>query len=163
MTRLTLRPAKPLWLITLADLSLLLVGFFVFLQATSHKPRPEREAIQAGIREAFGGMGEAPLAVEANVVTGFASGSAALPRDTAAIAGWARDALADPRTRLIVTGYADGSSADRAEDSALTLAGLRAEAVAAAIGSAVTPDRLRLGAAIAPGARRVTLAISYDP
>ena len=41
------RPARPLWLITLADLSLLLVGFFVFLQATAHKPKQEQAAIQA--------------------------------------------------------------------------------------------------------------------
>ena len=162
MTRL-LPSAKPLWLITLADLSLLLVGFFVFLQATSHKTQPERDAIQAGIREAFGGIGDAPLAVDANLIAGFASGSAALPKDTAAIAAWAKSALADPRTQLIVTGYADASPADTTNGSALALAGLRAEAVAAALGKSVPTDRLRLGAAIAPGARRVTLAISYDP
>jgi flagellar motor protein MotB len=162
MTRL-LPSAKPLWLITLADLSLLLVGFFVFLQATSHKPQTERDAIQAGIREAFGGIGDAPLAVDANLIAGFAPGSAALPRDTAAIAAWAKAALADPRTRLIVTGYADGSPIDQTNGSALALAGLRAEAAAAALGRSVPNDRLRLGAAIAPGARRVTLAISYDP
>jgi flagellar motor protein MotB len=158
-----LPPARPLWLITLADLSLLLVGFFVFLQATSHKPRPEQEAIQAGIRAAFGGIGATPLAVEANAITGFAPGSAALPRDGAAIVGWAKDALADPRTRLIITGYADGSPADRADGSAMALAGLRAEAAAAALGDAVPADRLRLAAALAPGARRATLVISYDP
>jgi flagellar motor protein MotB len=163
MIRLALRQARPLWLITLADLSLLLVGFFVFLQATSHKSRPERAAIQAGIREAFGGIGETPLAVEANLISGFAPGSAALPRDTAAVAAWARSALADPRTRLIVTGYADGSSVDRAHGSALVLAGLRAEAAAAALGGAIPSDRLRVGAAVAPGANRVTLSISYDP
>lgn len=163
MTRLALRQARPLWLITLADLSLLLVGFFVFLQATSHKSRPERDAIQAGIREAFGGIGEAPLAVDANLISGFAPGSATLPHDTTAIVAWARSALADPRTRLIVTGYADGSSADRAHGSALALAGMRAEAAAAALSGAVPSDRVRLGAAVAPGAQRVTLSISYDP
>lgn len=161
--RAALPLSRPLWLITLADLSLLLVGFFVFLQATAHKPRPEQEAIRAGIREAFGGVGRMPLAVDANAIAGFAPGSATLPADTAAVAGWARDALADPRTRLIVTGYADGSPADRANGSALALAGLRAEAVAAAIGGAIPPDRLRLGAAIAPGAHRVILSVSYDP
>jgi flagellar motor protein MotB len=161
--RLALPSAKPLWLITLADLSLLLVGFFVFLQATSHKPQPEQEAIQAGIRQAFGGVGAAPLAVEANAITGFNSGSAALPRDRAAIAAWVTDALADQRTRLIVTGYADGSPGDRANGSAMALAGRRAEAAAAALGGTVSPDRLRLAAAILPGARRVTLVISYDP
>lgn len=156
-----LRAAKPLWLITLADLSLLLVGFFVFLQATSHKPQPEQAAIQAGIREAFGGVGETPLAVDANAIAGFATGSAALPADTRALADWARDGLADPRTKLIVTGFADGSPADRANGSALALAGLRAEAAAAALG--IAPDRMRLAAEVAPGARRVTLSISYLP
>ncbi|HEU4968695.1 flagellar motor protein MotB [Sphingomonas sp.] len=155
--------SRPLWLITLADLSLLLVGFFVFLQATSHKPRPEQEAIQAGIRQAFGGIGPMPLAVEANAMTGFAPGSALLPRDGAAIAAWARDALSDPRTRLIVTGYADGSPEDRAEGSAMALAGMRAEAAAAALGNSVPRQRVRLAASVVPGARRVTLVISYDP
>ena len=30
------KPARPIWLITLADLALLLVGFFVFIQANNH-------------------------------------------------------------------------------------------------------------------------------
>jgi flagellar motor protein MotB len=156
------RLAKPLWLITLADLSLLLVGFFVFLQAAAHKSQPEQAAIQAGIREAFGGEAGPRLAVESNAVAGFAPGSAVLPSDTAAIAAWARDAISDPRTKLVVTGYADGSPADRADGSGLALAGLRAEAVAARL-SDVPADRIRLTAALAPGARRVTLSISYDP
>lgn len=157
------RSGRPLWLITLADLSLLLVGFFVFLQATAHKPKQQQAAIEAGIREAFGGDAQARLAVDANVVTGFAPGSAALPRDAAAIAGWARDALGDPRTKLVVTGYADGTPADQLEGSALALAGLRADRMAAALHGAVPPDRIRASAAVMPGARRVTLTISYDP
>ena len=157
------RAARPLWLITLADLSLLLVGFFVFMQATAHKPAREQAAIEAGIRKAFGGDAEARLAVEANAIAGFAPGSAALPPDTPAVAAWARDALGDPRTKLIVTGYADGGPADRLAGSALALAGLRADAARAALDGAVRPDRVRLAAAVAPGARRVTLAISYDP
>jgi flagellar motor protein MotB len=152
---------KPLWLITLADLSLLLVGFFVFLQATSHKPQPEQAAIQAGIREAFGGLGEAPIAVDANAISGFLPGSAALPVGNRALADWATEALTDPRTKLIVTGFADGSSLDRASGSALALAGMRAETAASSL--RIAPDRLRLAAQIAPGARRVTLSISYLP
>ena len=38
--------AKPLWLITLADLALLLVGFFVLVQATSL----DRAALAKGLR-----------------------------------------------------------------------------------------------------------------
>ena len=42
-------PARPLWLWTLADLALLLVGFFVLVQAT------DRQALAKGLREGFGG------------------------------------------------------------------------------------------------------------
>ena len=157
-----IRAARPLWLITLADLSLLLVGFFVFLQATAHKAKAQQSAISAGIREAFGGDADIRLAVDANAMTGFAVGSAALPGNAVPITGWARDALADPRTRLIVTGYADGSNADRIEGSGLALAGLRADRVTAAL-TDIPPDRIRTGAVVAPGGRRVTLSISYDP
>jgi hypothetical protein len=45
----------------------------------------------------------------------------------------------------------------------MALAGRRAEAVAAALGRTVPRERVRLSAAVAPGARRVTLVISYDP
>jgi hypothetical protein len=147
------RTVRPLWLVTLADLSLLLVGFFVFLQATAHKPAREQAAISAGIREAFGGEPNARLAVDANAVA-FAPDSAAAP-DLGAIRGWARDALADPRTRLVVTGYADPGEG-------LALAGARADAVIRGL-SGVAPARLRAGAALLPGAHRVTLTISYDP
>ena len=155
------RPGRPLWLITLADLSLLLVGFFVFLQATAHKEEKQQDAIQAGIRQAFGGEPEPRIAVDANLIAGFEAGSAELPRGSARVVGWSRDALADPRTRLLVTGYADGSAEDRREGSALALAALRADAVAAML--AIPADRLRVDASVAPGARRVTLTISYDP
>mgnify|MGYP002779806653 CR=1 FL=1 len=154
---------RPLWLITLADLSLLLVGFFVFLQATTHKSEAQQAAIEAGIREAFGGDPAQRLSVDANVVTGFAAGGADLPAGFADFAAWAREGLADPRTRLIVTGYADGSAADRIDGSGLALAGLRADRVAAELARTLPADRIRSGAAVAPGARRVTLTISYDP
>jgi len=153
-------PGRPLWLITLADLSLLLVGFFVFLQATAHKPERDREAINAGIRQAFGGEPGTRLAVEANLVP-FAQGSALLPGDLAAIRSWVRGALADPRTRLIVTGYSDGSTADRLSNSSLALAAARADAVASKLD--ISAERIRVGAGVLPGARRVTLTISYDP
>lgn len=157
------RPRPSPWLMTLADLSLLLVGFFVFMQATAQKSQPKQAAISAGIREAFGGEAEVRLAVEANVISGFALASASLPRDAGAVTIWARDALADPRTKLIVTGYADGSPADRSGGSALALAGQRADAVVAAFGKTVPAQRIHLAAAVAPNARRVTLVISYDP
>lgn len=157
------RPGRPLWLITLADLALLLVGFFVFLQATSYKPKSEQTAIQAGIREAFGGAAAARLAVDANVIAGFPAGSARLPRDIAAMKDWARGALADPRTHLVVTGFADGTSVDQLDGSSLALAGLRADTIVTALHGVIPRDRIRLGADVVPGARRVILAISYDP
>jgi len=154
---------RPLWLMTLADLSLLLVGFFVFLQATSHKSEAQQAATEASIREAFGGDPAQRLSVDANVVTGFAAGGADLPPGFAGVAGWAREALADPRTRLIVTGYADGSPGDRIDGSSLALAGLRADRVTAALARSIPAGRIRSGTSVAPGARRVTLTISYDP
>ena len=162
MRAIPVRPSRPLWLVTLADLSLLLVGFFVFLQATAQKPRQDQAAIEAGIRQAFGGSAEPRLAVDANAIAGFAPGSASLPGSIGAIQDWAHDAVGDPRTRLVVTGYADGSAADRLDGSSLALAGLRADTVAAAL-TAVPRERIRLGASVAPGARRVLLTISYDP
>lgn len=157
------RSGRPLWLMTLADLSLLLVGFFVFLQATAHKPKKEQDAIGASIRTAFGGSAIPEIAVAANTIDGFAAGGGALPHGIDDAANWARDALADPRTRLIVTGYADGGPDDRLAGSGLALAGLRAETVAAALSGRIPRDRIRTGAAVLPGARRVTLVISYDP
>lgn len=158
------RPGRPLWLITLADLSLLLVGFFVFLQATAHKSKQQQDAIEASIRQAFGGSAvTAPeLAVAVNRVDGFSPGRADPRGDMPSVAAWARDALADPRTRLIVTGYADGGTDDQLSGSGFALAGLRAETVAKAL-AGVPRDRIKLGAAVMPGARRVTLVISYDP
>ena len=147
------RPGRPLWLITLADLSLLLVGFFVFLQATAKKSEPQQAAISAAIREAFGGEAAVRLAVDANAVA-FAPGSSVAP-DLRAVRAWARDALADPRTRLVVTGYADPAEG-------MALAGARADAVLKALAD-IPPDRRRAGAALLPGGTRVTLTISYDP
>ena len=42
---------RALWLVTLADLALLLVGFFVLLQANQHL---DRKALARGMREGFG-------------------------------------------------------------------------------------------------------------
>lgn len=168
------RSARPLWLVTLADLSLLLVGFFVFVQATSHQDQARRTAIAAGIRDAFGGqpiVTPSPrIAVDANILGGFAPGSAALPSNPGPLAQWAVESARDPRTSLIVTGYADGSDADRVGGSALALAAERAAAVVPALEPVIARERIRVAAALAPAAlrgraeaRRVTVTISYDP
>lgn len=151
----SLRSRRPLWLVTLADLSLLLVGFFVFVQATARQDAPRRAAIAAGIRDAFGGdgMAAAPIAVDANRLTGFAPGSATLP-DLRAVSAWLGEAARDPRSHVEVTGYAEPGEG-------LTLAATRAEAAARALG--LPAGRTRLGATVQTGTRQVLLSISFDP
>ena len=145
-------PARPLWLITLADLALLLVGFFVLLEANRQlDPRAITRAVAVGL-----GVTPPPLAVAAEVVSGFARGSAALPASPDALAAWARGELRDPRVALRITGATDGSAADidRATGSAALLATDRARAVAAALAARGVPiERTQISNAEA-GARR---------
>lgn len=179
---MTRQPSRPLWLITLADLALLLLGFFVFVQATQRQDAPTRAALAAGIRDAFGGaaadeeqggpgtaIAHAGMAVDANIVDGFAAGSAA-PGAIGTLRRWAAEAAADPRTMLLVTGHADGSAADRLDGSALALASARAAAVAAALEGAIAPERITITAALAPeqargraAGRRVIVTIAFAP
>lgn len=160
------RPAKPLWLMTLADLALLLVGFLVLVQATSL----DKAALARGIRAGF--EIESPAAtmpVAASVVGDFAPGSAVLaaaPTDTIA---WARDVARDPRVQLQIAGAVDGSPADvdPATASATLLAADRARAVAAALiaARAIAPDRIQLATAARQGsrsgARRVLVTLNF--
>ncbi|WP_375270323.1 flagellar motor protein MotB [Sphingomonas sp.] len=123
--------ARPSWLITLADLALLLVGFFVLLESNRQlDARAITRAVAVGL-----GVTPPPMAVAAEVVGGFAQGSASIPASPDAIAAWARGELRDPRVALRITGATDGSvaDADRATGSAALLATDRARAVAAAL------------------------------
>ncbi|WP_448662869.1 flagellar motor protein MotB [Sphingomonas sp. CJ20] len=152
-------PARPVWLITLADLSLLLVGFFVFLQANPIEPR----ALAAGIRAGFG-VAEAPaMPVDLAMVTGFAPGSMQ-PADASAAIAWARAAARDPRTQLRIIGEVDGSAADvdPITGSGPILAADRARAIAAMLvrSGAVAPERIALSTA--RGQRRAVLTLGYD-
>lgn len=171
-----IRVQRSIWLMTLADLGLLLIGFFVFIQATARFDDRTRAELAAGIRDAFAGsqtVAPAPppaVAVDVNILSGFAVGSAALPGAPTALIGWAGTSIVDPRTHLLVTGFADGSAADVAEGSALALAAARAGAVAARIEAAgiVSKDRIRVAAALAPAdrrgdaaARRVSVMVSF--
>lgn len=156
-------PARPLWLITLADLSLLLVGFFVLLQANQ---RIDPQALAAGIRAGFGAHDAAPapaMPVDLAIVGGFAPGSAEA-RDAEAAIAWARAAARDPRTRLRITGEVDGTPADVdvATGSGPILAADRARAVAALLvrAGAVAPERIAI--ATATGKRRALLTLGYD-
>lgn len=126
-------PARPLWLVTLADLALLLVGFLVLIHATSL----DKRALADGIKAGFGVATPAPepMPVAAAAITAFAPGSATLPTSPAALAAWAKEALRDPRVSLSVTGAVDGSprDVDLATGSGAVLAADRARAIAAAL------------------------------
>ncbi|WP_375248899.1 flagellar motor protein MotB [Sphingomonas sp.] len=155
--------ARPVWLITLADLSLLLIGFFVLLQAQHDvDPRELARGLAAGF-----GVEAPPIAVASQSVEGFAPGSAALPGNTTALAAWARTELRDPRVRLTVTGATDGSAADRdpVSGSATALAADRARAVVAAlVRDGVADTRIDIAAAptFARRATFVTLAFTGE-
>ena len=152
---------RPVWLTTLADLGLLLVGFFVFLHANQAL---DHRAMAAGMRAAFDGpaMQEAEMPVAIAAAVGFPAGSA-VSRETGALIAWAREAARDPRTRLTVTGETDGSAADvdPATGSAAILAADRARAVAALLvrSGAVPPERIAV--ATGEGRRRVVATLGY--
>ncbi len=154
-------PARTAWIITLADLALLLVGFFVLLQANR---LPDRQTLFAGMRAGFGIEAPAvpePMPVARTRVEGYAAG--AVDADPGAALAWARDAARDPRTRITVTGSTDAQGdTDPVTGSAAILAADRARAVAAALVArgAVSADRLIL--VVTPGhGRSVTLSVGF--
>ncbi len=150
-------PRRAIWLITLADVMLLLVGFFVFLQANTTLDAKE---IAGAMREGFGLAADAPMAVDANAISGFAVGSAELPPGD--VGAWVQTALADPRTIVRVTGGTDGTDADvdAATGSPAILATDRARAVAAMLSRDVAPTRIAIDSR--PGAgRTVQLTIAF--
>jgi hypothetical protein len=158
-------PARPLWLVTLADLALLLVGFFVFV----HASQLDRAALASAIRQGFThepapSASAAPMALDRMGVGPFAPGSAALPVDAGYIARWAAGAASDGRTILTVTGAvaADPADRDAVTGSAALLASDRARAVAAALIAAGFPrDRIRLSTDPAPSRAGVTLSVGF--
>ncbi len=157
-------PARPLWLWTLADLALLLIGFFVLVQAT------DRQALAKGLREGFGGKVAAadtapaqpdPIPVAAAAVP-FASGSAEL-QTADGLADFAASSLKDPRVTLRVAGATDGSASDvdPATHSGSILAGERARAVTAyLISRGAAPDRIII-AGTGTGRRGVLVTMSF--
>lgn len=156
-------PVRAPWLVTLADLSLLLVGFFVFLQATQVDPAK----LAAGIRSGFGAHESAavpaPMPVDLATATGFAPGSA-LPGEAASAIEWARTAARDPRTRLRITGEVDGSPADvdPATGSGPILAADRARAVAALLIRQHAIDPARIILSTGRGQRRAVLTLGFE-
>lgn len=151
-------PGKPLWLITLADLALLLIGFLVLMQATQ---QIGGKALAKGMRDGFGASEteDAPIPLASSAMLDFIPGSAALPHSPAAVIAWAREALADPRVQLTVTGSTDGSAADvdRTTGSASVLAADRARALAAALGT----DRIVITTTPRAGRRAATLTLAF--
>lgn len=150
-------PGRPLWLTTLADLSLLLVGFFVFLQANQVEPG----VLAAGFRAGFGIEQVPAMPVEAAEVR-FGPGSA-VATDVSAALAWARSAARDPRTRLVIQGQAEGGAdVDAATGSAAILAADRARAVAALLvrAGAVTPGRIHISTGA--GHARALLTLGFD-
>lgn len=155
-------PGRPLWLITLADLCLLLVGFFVFIQAS----QLDKQQLAAAIRKGF----DAPppkaeaIPLERAAVRGFVPADATPPA-MGHIIGWAEGAAADARTVVTVTGATDGSEADRdpLTLSAPILAADRARAVAAALvrSGAVARDRIVIATDPATGGRQVLLSVGF--
>jgi hypothetical protein len=153
---------RPLWLITLADLCLLLVGFFVFVQSA----QLDRQQLAAAIREGFGvpEPGAPPMPLDRAVVRGFAVADATAPR-IARLVGWATEAAKDPRTIVTVTGSTDDSAADRdpLTDSAPILAADRARAVAAILvrSGAVPRDRIAISTDLDTRGRHVLLSVGF--
>ena len=154
---------RPLWLWTLADLALLLVGFFVLIQAT------DRQALAKGLRERFAATAadtarSDPIPLAAGAV-GFVPGSA-VPLAPETLIDFARTSLIDPRASLRVSGGTAGAGdVDAATGSADLLATDRARAVAAyLIDPGVAADRIALASATA-GRRGalVTVSLTGDP
>jgi hypothetical protein len=152
-------PARPLWLWTLADLALLLVGFFVLVQAT------DRQALAKGLREGFGGKPATARIVTtpadpiplASAAAGFAPGSARIVI-TDGLLDFAMESLRDPRVTLRIAGSAEGTHADSdpTTGSAQILASDRARATASwLIAHGVSADRIMIAT---PGTgRRIAL------
>lgn len=164
---LEIAPARPAWLMTLADLALLLVAFFVFIQANQ---QIDGGTLARGIRAGFGApdtvsaVPEAPMPVAATALRGFARGSAELPGTIAPLVAWASDALRDPRAVLAVTGTVDGSAGDvdALTQSPALLAADRARSVAAAlIATGIAPDRIIITAAGRSGRSGVSVTTGF--
>ncbi len=163
--------ARPLWLVTLADLALLLVGFLVLVNASQ---RIDRHALARGFRQGFG-TAETPVAVAlppptpmpvaAAIDTDFTTGSATPTIAPTALIDWARGATRDPRVLLTVTGSVDGTAGDidTPTGSAAILAADRARSIAAALiaAGAVVPSRLAIATNPRVGRRAVVATLAF--
>ena len=155
-------PARPLWLWTLADLALLLIGFFVLVQAT------DRRSLAKGLREGFGvaapDVAPDPIPLAAAAVS-FVPGSA-VPQAPDTLLEFATANLRDPRASLRVSGGTAGAGdVDPATGSADLLATDRARAIVFyLIGRGIAADRILIAPAGA-GRRTALVTVSFtgDP
>lgn len=168
-------PARPIWLVTLADLALLLLGFFVLVAANQGV---SRRALAEGLRRGFGGSAtpsapsppavpaaQAPMPLAAAAMFGFATASARVPEQPAALISWAREAARDPRVQVRVIGFTDTTAkdVDAPTGSAALLASDRARTVIVALVGAhvIEPGRVTIATAAAPGRRGVALTVGF--
>ncbi|WP_375393528.1 flagellar motor protein MotB [uncultured Sphingomonas sp.] len=160
--------ARPLWLVTLADLALLLVGFLVLVNASQ---RIDRHALARGFRQGFDTVeapprpAPPPMPVAAAASPDFAPGTATLSDAPTMLIDWARGATRDPRVLLTITGSVDGSAGDidAATGSGAILAADRARTVAAALIAAhvVAPGRLAIATAMHTGRRDAVATLAF--
>lgn len=155
---------RPIWLVTLADLALLMIGFFVFIQASRQL---DRATLARGIRGGFvhaartsdqsthqaAGASASrssrvadPIPVAAAGMLNFGVGSAAMPGSPAGLVAWASAAARDPRITLKISGDVDGTpdDVDPATGSGAVLATARALAVADTVVRAVPSARITI-------------------
>lgn len=160
--------SRPVWLMTLADLALLLVGFFVFIQASQQL---DQHALAKGMREGFGVEDNVkhtpadPMAVSVGAMHGFSPGSAVPTQAHGALVAWAREATRDSRVSLRISGAVDGTpgDVDPVTGSGAMLAADRARAVATVllVAHAVPADRLTIVSAARPLGRFVTITTGF--
>ena len=158
------KPARPVWLVTLADLALLLVGFFVLVQANQ---TIDKRALAKGLREGFGisAPADEPMPVASAPPIIFATGSSEIATLPDAVTEWARAATRDPNVTLKITASVDGSDADveAVTRSGAVLAADRARAVAAGLAGVVPAGRIAIATASAPtpGSRVAMITLGF--
>jgi len=140
-----LRAGRQRWALSFADLCLLLLGFFVLLQA-----KPEANHLSAGLRAAFGARADAAIQQDANAW--FEPGEAVLtPQGHKILTDFSRNA---GDTGLIVSSR--GTEPKAARFDGWELAAARTAAVARALTKAgVAQDRIAIAIDPATGGGQV--------
>jgi len=127
-----MRAGRQRWALSFADLCLLLLGFFVLLQA-----KPDANHLSAGLRAAFGARADAAIAQNANAW--FEPGEAVLTPQGHKILGDFAKAAGD--TRLIVSSR--GTEPKTARFDGWELAAARTAAVARELGkTGIAEDKI---------------------